>query len=97
METCGTCKYWGIYTKDSDEDESKEIFRTCTRVIHDKKHRNRYNAYPFEPEEFEENEKYAKELLKETKAVNLDGSGYFSCLRTAEDFGCVLYERTAGH
>jgi len=34
-------------------------------------------------------------LLKAEKAIAVDGSGYYAAIRTAPDFGCVLWATTA--
>jgi len=91
-KTCGSCRFWGAKRGRGDE-----AFKVCARIPHD-------NGYPrlAETDEYDvesaledqsdaEREAYRTERAR-TKAVAVDGAGYFAAIRTAEDFGCTVHE-----
>jgi hypothetical protein len=92
--TCQTCIYWGNSPAFSADDVKDDVYKPCGRIYNDKKSRHKKNQYPWEPEDFEENDRFARELLEEGhKAVVVDASGWFAVLKSNKEFGCVLHER----
>ena len=76
MNTCGTCKYFGLKTGPS----KGEQFESCGRV---------YMLCGRIQQEFQvlPNGEHAPDI-----AVVIDGSGYFAALCVTDDFGCNQWE-----
>ena len=82
---CGECRYWG----DPEEDQPEDFVKKCMAI----KHRSRASAWNFYLDTEEEEIAAARAKDAECIASTLDASDYRSCLRTRNDFGCVLFER----
>lgn len=86
MNLCGTCKHWG--TGDFGpwgkyDDDGNEVPQTGP-----------WRACGRIPRTYYQNE--PEDVAPENRrAVTCDGSGFFSAIKTAADFGCVLHERKA--
>ena len=88
--TCGSCRFWPTIPAAG--------FRPCARIPHDKRYPSLAEdddsllGYALEDMDTDaEREAYRAERAR-TKAVAVDGSGYFAALKTREDFGCILWE-----
>lgn len=82
---CGTCRHWG-----TPRDNGTETWglRPCVAVI------PKYDVAVLKDENGNDlwDENYEPVPVNTPKAMVVDGSGYFAALKTAEDFGCVLWE-----
>lgn len=87
---CGSCKFWGT------DEEQGQIFRQCTRIIHQKRGTPGICLWkkddPDFADEYREELAHDQKLASEHKAITLDGSGYFAALKCTDDFGCVYHE-----
>ena len=87
MNRCGECRHWGCSS------DQLEIFRSCQAVPH-----GTYSVYGSTRQEdiesamYDDEELASREQMSSAKALACDASGYAACLRTREDFGCVLFQ-----
>lgn len=85
MNLCGTCKWWGKgaygpFGNEEDDDGNELSQSGPWRSCG----RIPHTHYQNEPEDV---------APENRRAVTCDGSDFFSAIKTAEDFGCVLHER----
>src|SRR5687768_1039509 len=92
---CGNCQYWGTPSESSQD----FTYRSCQAIKHDKDGSTsdwRQEQKIYKNQEGFENlyEDYLEGIdnLSGQKAVSCDRSRYFACLKTASDFGCVLFK-----
>jgi hypothetical protein len=87
---CATCRFWLFETPDWQFDDI--IFGECKAV----KMRETLEKDALEGTDFDrwddEAEPIIKAAFRAAKAIAVDGSGYYAALRTASDFGCVLFQ-----
>lgn len=89
LQLCGTCRHWGE-PQDWSFIAALQSLRPCGAVKHDAKLPRKKDADGLDAED---PETFGPILDCPTpKAVVVDGSGYFAALKTAEDFGCPLWE-----
>lgn len=90
MERCETCKHWKFDKPDWEFDELH--FGECKAMkMRDEIVREALAEAEIDSQYDEGGEEVAKRALAATKAIPVDGSGYYAGLRTAPDFGCVLH------
>lgn len=92
MNTCGTFRYWGAPTEGHDPRPSEKDFRPCRAVIHDQENMSDDDALDYCIDDERKAELSA--IRAATKAVVIDGSGYFAALKTQDSFGCTLWQPT---
>ena len=88
MMRCETCEHWKFDEPDWEYDQLR--FGECKAIrqretIDDDATEGLTDRYG------EEAEARKKAALMAAKAFAVDGSGYYAAVRTAPDFGCILY------
>lgn len=85
MGRCENCRFWMFDEPDWQFDSVR--LGECKAV--------KMREHIIEParqiEDWDAREAEEERLLKEAKAIAVDGSGYYAALRTAPDFGCTLF------
>jgi hypothetical protein len=85
MKTCKTCKYW-ITTNESDGFNVKEMCHPIDPDTYEPMLRG------FEVRKCEHpSQTFAESPIEDNGFGLVDGSEYFACLVTAENFGCVRH------
>lgn len=82
---CGTCRFW---TKTNRDESYYFNLRPCGAV---KQREDIEMAKGDDGDEVRDEDGNETPVVR-PRAMAVDGSGYFAALRTAEDFGCVLWE-----
>lgn len=88
MNTCKTCKWWK-QPKEIDEEDRADISngRVCScpkTVFGDQRYASSVDRVVLDDA--------TEEPIDPSGAAVLDGSGYWGCLVTGPDFGCVNHE-----
>lgn len=90
MKTCETCELWKFERRDWEYDELR--LGECKGI----KQRSSIESDALDaagnPDRWStKGEAAIKAAMLATKAIAVDGSGYYAALRTAPDFGCILH------
>lgn len=88
LERCQTCKHW--MTDKSDWEFERRGVGDCKAIP---THEELQNAAHKDHESWFGDDADAREnsAIQSARAYTIDGSGYYSALRTRPDFGCVLH------
>ena len=79
---CGDCKHWGKYDpihEVPDDNDWDNVNKFDLRQCGAVPHVDRSLDPP-------------NDTVEGKRAIVLDGSGFYAALKTADDFGCVLFE-----
>jgi len=82
---CLTCVHWVMPTDDWQFEALK--FGKCGAI----KQREDIIGPARSIENWDAREAEEERLLSESKAIAVDGSGYYAAINTAPDFGCTLH------
>lgn len=88
---CSSCSHWSNAEADWQFDEL--VMGSCAAI----KQREDIiePARDAFPDDWDARVVEEGRLLKAEKAIAVDGSGYYAAIRTAPDFGCVLWQAAA--
>lgn len=100
MNTCGDCDFWGLkFDSEPNEDPAGRDFRPCGNLP---EHRQGPRTHAWEDvdtkwwidwDDYEPGEEDACRIFKtDHLAFTEDASGFYSALKTAEDFGCNRWD-----
>jgi hypothetical protein len=89
-ERCETCQHWTFAEPDWEFDDMR--FGTCRAI----KQRQTIEEEALAGLDDEDRwsgraDELKRAALGASKAIAVDGSGYYAAVRTAPDFGCVLH------
>ena len=85
---CSSCSHWSNAERDWAFDAV--IMGSCAAI----KQREDIVSPAREIGDWDAREAEEQRLLQAEKAIAVDGSGYYAAIRTAPDFGCVLWKAT---
>jgi hypothetical protein len=95
LQTCQTCKHWSFDERDWQYDGARlgqcKAIRMREEIVDDAYEGKETARWEID---YDEQIKIEGAALTAAKAVAVDGSGYFACIRTTGDFGCVLHSPT---
>lgn len=91
--TCETCRHWKFAEDDWEFDGLR--MGKCARIQMRQEIADSV-TFPEGVERWDEaGEKLVGAAMLASKAIAVDGSGYYAAIRTAPDFGCTLHEPAA--